>query len=129
MPGEKSDHGTAVRSILAALGGVIATVIFLESQDLIKHTEHKDDYALSQYKAIFIDQRDESSYRLSRKPSNQHAICVEGFLFLRADQNPQMQGLLVDYKNRGVKCLPQTLTGDATPENNTASATEDKPDS
>lgn len=104
MQTEKTQPGTAVRSIVAALAGVIASVVYLESQGLIKHNEHKDDYTLSQYQAIYIDQQEEGQYRLSRKASNQHAHCVNGFLFLRADENPGMQGLLVDYKNRGVKC-------------------------
>lgn len=90
--------------ILSALAGIIATFIFLESQGLLKHSAEKDQFALSQYKAVLIDQQQDSQYRLSHKASHQHARCIEGFLFIQADTNPAMKGLLVDYKNRGIKC-------------------------
>lgn len=95
--------------ILGALIGVVATFVFLESRGLIKHNEHKDDYSLSQYQAIFIDTEKKQQYLLSRKPSNQHARCLDGYLFVRSDDNNAMQGLIVDYKNRGVKCVQEEL--------------------
>lgn len=98
--------------ILGGIVGVVATFVFLESQGLVKHNENKDDYALSQYQAIFIDAESQQQYLLSRKPSNQHARCVDGYLFIRSDDNQAMQGLIVDYKNRGVKCVQKTLAKD-----------------
>lgn len=93
--------------IIGAVLGLIGSAIFFESQGLIKHNDNKDDYALSQYQAIFIDQAEH--YRLSHKASNQHALCIDGYLFIRSDVNQAMQGLIIDYKNRGVKCQPEQL--------------------
>ena len=90
--------------IVAIILTAVATVAVMEWQGMLKHTSNKDDYALSSYKAIFIEKQDDEQYRLSRKPSNQSAQCHDGFLFIQSDANDKMQGLLVDYKNRGVKC-------------------------
>ena len=90
--------------IVAIILTAIATVAAMEWQGMLKHTSNKDDYSLSTYKAIFIEQQADEQYRLSRKPSDQSAQCHDGFLFIQSDSNEKMQGLLVDYKNRGVKC-------------------------
>ncbi len=76
----------------------------LESNGLIQHNKEKDDYPVAEYKAIFIEKHGDSEYRLSHKPSNQTALCNQGYLFIQSDDNDGMQGLLVDYKNRGVRC-------------------------
>lgn len=102
--------------ILSVLAGIVVTFIFLESQGLLKHSAQKEQFALSQYNAILIDQQDDGQYRLSHKASHQHARCIEGFLFIQADTNPAMKGLLVDYKNRGIKCAPSRLNEGATPQ-------------
>ncbi len=90
--------------VIAIFASVLFTIVILEWQGLIRHSENKDDYALSAYKAVLIEQQENAQYLLSRKPSGQSARCIDGYLFIQADGNPAMQGLLVDYKNRGVKC-------------------------
>ena len=105
-----SNDNLALKLVIAIIATVIATVLVMEKQGLIKHSSNKDDFALSQYQAILIEQEQEGQYRLSHKPSNQHARCIEGFLFIQSDSNSAMKGLLVDYKNRGVKCTPTNLT-------------------
>lgn len=90
--------------ILACIASIIATVIMLEKSGKIRHNEDKDAISLSSYQVIFMTPEQEDAYRLSPKPSMQTAHCHEGYLFIGADENPALQGLLVDYKNRGVKC-------------------------
>lgn len=112
-PHSSEAHNNSVsmpKLILAIILTTIATISVLEWQGLLKHSQHKDDFALSSYQAILIDQQQED-YRLSRKPSGQHARCQQGFLFIQSDLNENMQGLLVDYKNRGVKCTPASVEG------------------
>jgi hypothetical protein len=89
---------------------VFVTFITLEMNGLIQHNKQKDDYPVAEYKAIFIESQDDEQYRLSHKASNQTANCNAGYLFITSDDNPKMQGLLVDYKNRGVKCLDNITT-------------------
>ncbi len=109
MSKEKASPNTAVVAIASAVIAVIITFVFLESQGRIKHNDDKADFPVSQYQAILIDQESEDPYRLSRKPSNQTAQCVDGYLLIGADDNKNLLGLVVDYKNRGVKCKLTTL--------------------
>ena len=96
--------------VLAIFITAAFTVGALEWQGMLKHTNNKKDYAVSEYKAVFIEKQSDKQYRLSHKPSNQTAICNGGYLFVTSDVNEGMQGLLVDYKNRGVKCNPDSIS-------------------
>lgn len=88
---------------------ILFTVLILEWQGLIQHSTNKDDYPVAEYKAVFIEKQENKQYRLSHKPSNQTAICNGGYLFITSDVNDGMQGLLVDYKNRGIRCLTENM--------------------
>lgn len=88
--------------IISVVGAVIATVIALEFTGKIKHNEAKDELPVSSYQAILIKKGEE--HLISRKPSNQTAQCIDGYLFIASDDDELMQGLIVDYKNRGVRC-------------------------
>lgn len=101
---EEQDKVKKTTLVLAIFASVIVTVLTLEYNGLIQHNKQKDDYTVAEFKAIFIDKRDDQAYRLSHKPSNQTATCNKGYLFVESDDNDGMQGLIVDYKNRGVKC-------------------------
>ena len=101
---EEQDKVKKSTLVLAIFVTVIVTFFTLEYNGLIQHNEQKGDYPVAEYKAIFIEKREDQSYRLSHKPSNQTAVCHQGYLFIQSDNNDGMQGLLVDYKNRGVKC-------------------------
>jgi hypothetical protein len=90
--------------ILACVASVVASVIFLDRSGKLLHSEDKEVFALSSYQVILMDGQAKATYRLSPKPSGQTATCHSGYLFIAADENPAMQGLLADYKNRGVKC-------------------------
>lgn len=94
--------------VIAIFAAVFTTFFLLEWNGLIQHTDDKDDYPVAEYKAIFIEKQENKQYRLSHKPSNQTAICNGGYLFITSDIDDGMQGLLVDYKNRGVRCIPDT---------------------
>lgn len=88
--------------IISVIGAVIATVTALEFTGKIKHNEAKDELPVSTYQAILIKKGEE--HLISRKPSNQTAQCIDGYLFIESDDDVLMQGLIVDYKNRGVRC-------------------------
>ena len=50
------------------------------------------------------------TFRMSRKPSELHAVCENGYLAIAADVDPSFRGILVDYKNRGVRCIRPSPT-------------------
>lgn len=103
----KQDDKVSKRTlVLAIFASVFITFFTLEWNGLIQHNQKKDDYPVAEYKAVFIEKQENKQYRLSHKPSNQTAICNGGYLFITSDLDNGMQGLLVDYKNRGVRCIP-----------------------
>lgn len=103
---DKVSKRTLVITIFASIG---FTILALEWQGLIQHNAAKEDYPVAEYRAVFIEKQENKLYRLSHKPSNQTAICNGGYLFITSDVNDGMQGLLVDYKNRGVRCLTDKI--------------------
>lgn len=101
------DKVTKRTLVLAVFIAILSTFFFLEWNGLIQHNDKKDDFLVAEYKAVFIEKQENKQYRLSHKPSNQTAICNGGYLFITSDTDNGMQGLLVDYKNRGVRCIQQ----------------------
>ena len=75
-----------VRSlIVTGIAAIIGTVLVLEAAGRIDHTEHKDHVPVGDFKAIHIQPGD--SFRMSRKSSELHAVCENGYLAIAADDN------------------------------------------
>ena len=106
----KNDKVSKRTLVIAIFVSVFATFFMLEWNGLIQHNQNKDDYPVAEYKAIFIEEQEDKLYRLSHKPSNQTAVCNGGYLFITSDAKDGMQGILVDYKNRGVRCIPNQIS-------------------
>jgi hypothetical protein len=100
----KSDTVKTSTVVLIIFATIITTVAALDMNGAIKHSENKTDVPVAGYKVIFIENMDDKSYRLSHKSSDQTAVCNDSYLFVTSDNDPAMQGLLVDYKNRGIRC-------------------------
>lgn len=88
--------------IIAVIATVIATIAVLELTGKVKHNDAKSDYSISSYQAILIKKGEE--HLISRKASEQTSQCINGYLFIQSDSDLTMLGLVVDYKNRGVRC-------------------------
>lgn len=104
MTAEKPDTVKTSTVVLIIFVTIIITVIALDMSGAIKHSENKTDAPIAGYKVVFIENMNDKTYRLSHKPSDQTAVCNDGYLFVTSDNDPAMQGLLVDYKNRGIRC-------------------------
>ena len=101
-----------VRSlILAAVLAVIFTVIALELSGRIKHDSNKDHVPVGDFKAIHI--KPGETFTMSPKSSELHAVCEQGYLAIAADVDPDFRGILVDYKNRGVRCARPDNPGES----------------
>lgn len=97
------EKGYSVRTlIVTAVVAVIGTVLVLEASGRIEHSDNKDHAPVGEFEAIHLKPGEE--FRMSRKPSELHAACVDGYLAIAADVDPSFRGVLVDYKNRGVRC-------------------------
>lgn len=104
-----------VRSlIVTALAAIIGTVLVLEVTGKISHTENKDHVPVGDFQAIHITEGE--TFRMSPKASELHAVCENGYLAIAADVDPSFRGILVDYKNRGVRCRRPSPTGPSVPQ-------------
>jgi len=112
---QKQDSYSIRSLILTAIISVIATVAALEINGKINHWESEDGIPIGDFKAIYIQPGE--TFRMSPKPSNLHAACDNGYLVIVGDNDAEFQGILVDYKKRGVRCtLPELTAAPAAPE-------------
>ncbi|GGY75706.1 hypothetical protein [Marinobacter zhanjiangensis] len=93
--------------IVTAIASIIGTVLVLELSGKISHSDNKDHVPVGQFEAIHITP--DEPFRMSSRLSELHATCENGFLAIAADADPEYRGILVDYKNRGVRCHPMAL--------------------
>lgn len=94
--------------IITAVVAIVGTVLMLEASGRIDHSENKDHMPVGEFEAIHIKPGED--FRMSRKSSELHAACVDGYLAIAADVDPSFRGILVDYKNRGVRCARPSPT-------------------
>lgn len=100
-----------VRSlILVAVLAIIFTVLGLEMSGRIKHDSNKDHVPVGDFKAIHV--KPGETFNMSPKSSELHAVCRQGYLAIAADADPDFLGILVDYKNRGVRCARPESPGE-----------------
>ncbi|WP_166254183.1 kinase [Marinobacter salicampi] len=93
----------SIRSLLAAvLITIIITVITLEMSGRIDHSDDKTNAPVGEFTAIHVKPGED--FRMSSKASELHAVCQNGYLGVAPDVDPTFVGILVDYKNRGVRC-------------------------
>lgn len=98
-----NENRYSVRSlIVTALVAVVGTVLALEASGRIDHSDNKDHVPVGDFQAIHVKPGEE--FRMSRKSSKLHAVCDNGYLAIAADVDPSFRGILVDYKNRGIRC-------------------------
>lgn len=99
----QSEARFTIRSLIAtAIGTIIVTVVVLEASGRIDHSDNKDHVPVGAFEAVHITPGEE--FRMSPKSSELHAVCEQGYLAIAADVDPDFRGILVDYKNRGVRC-------------------------
>lgn len=105
-----------IRSLfVTALVAMIGTVLVLEITGSIRHSDNKDHVPVGDFQAVHVTPGE--SYRMSPKASELHAVCEKGYLAIAADVDPSFRGILVDYKNRGIRCYrPSPTAPSALPE-------------
>lgn len=117
--------------LITAVASIIATVAVLEATGRIEHTRDKARVPVGEFQAIYVGPRED--YRMSPKSSELHAECYNGYLGVGSDTDATLKGVLVDYKDRGIRCamtpreirkeeqqatkpLPEEDSADVTPE-------------
>lgn len=98
----KPPQDPAVKMVFLVMATIALTVLVLEYYGMIKHTQDQGGRILGTFTAHFVTPDD--SFTASAKPSNLHAECVDHWLVIANDADSQLKGLLVDYRNRAVRC-------------------------
>ncbi|MBZ2168519.1 kinase [Marinobacter sp. F4216] len=113
MPEQEAQY--TVRSlILTAVVSIVVTVLVLEASGRIDHSDNKDHVPVGTFEAIHVNP--DQPFRMSHKASELHATCENGYMAIAADVDPSFRGILVDYKNRGVRCYRPSPTAPSVPD-------------
>lgn len=108
----QNEASYTIRSLfVTALVAIVGTVVILELSGRIDHSDNKDHVPVGDFQAIHITEGE--TFRMSPKASELHAVCENGYMAIAADVDPSFRGILVDYKNRGVRCYRPSPTGPA----------------
>ncbi|MDC0661699.1 kinase [Marinobacter sp. SS21] len=100
----QSERRYSVRTLIAAAFiAMVVTVLTLETSGRIDHSGSKTDVPVGEFKAIHLTPGTDG-VRMSPKSSELHAVCEQGYLAIASDVDPAFRAILVDYKNRGVRC-------------------------
>ncbi|HET8849216.1 MAG TPA: kinase [Marinobacter sp.] len=127
-PSDDERRYTARSLILTGLVTIVGTVLVLQATGRITDWDNRDHVPVGEFRAVHILPGE--PFRMSNRPSELHAVCEAGFLAIAADVDPSFRGIVVDYKNRGVRCFrpdpmnPQPSAPDsAAPEKSNGSGT------
>lgn len=91
--------------ILTAVGSVVCTVAALWYYGYVHFAKPEDALLLQDYTMLKTVEGED--YRVSLKPAEQVAQCIDGVLVLFDTQQKGLTGVLVDSKKRAVRCMGQ----------------------
>ncbi|MBS3804022.1 MAG: hypothetical protein KGY54_05695 [Oleiphilaceae bacterium] len=100
--------------LVAVVVTIIVTVLALEMSGRIDHSGDDAGAPIGQFTAAHV-KPGADEIRMSPKPSELHGVCEDGFLAIASDADPNFFGILLDYKNRGVRCGPSSRPSAAAP--------------
>lgn len=89
--------------ILTAVGSVVGTVAVLGYYGYLHVAKPEDALLLAEFTMLKTIPGED--YRLSIKPANQVAHCVDGVVVLFDGQQKGLTGVLVDNQKRAVRCV------------------------
>ncbi|HEY8330602.1 MAG TPA: hypothetical protein VIO83_04660 [Pseudomonas sp.] len=95
--------------ILTAVGSVAATVALLGYYGYLHFAKPEDALLLSEYTMLKTVPGED--YKVSLKPADQVAHCIDGVLVLFDVNQKGLTGVLVDSQKRAVRCM-----GEETPQ-------------
>ena len=97
--------------ILTGIGSVAATVALLGYYGYLHIAKPEDALLLADYTMLKTIPGED--YKVSLKPADQVAHCIDGVLVLFDVNQKGLTGVLVDNKKRAVRCiLPEAVTAE-----------------
>ena len=89
-------------AIVSAFITILVSVGMLEHKGYIQHSTPEDGAVIAEFKLLSLKQGE--ALNVSTKSSGKTAICSDGYLLIRPDNDRNVAGILVDARNRGVNC-------------------------
>lgn len=91
--------------ILTAVGSVVGTVAVLSYYGYVHFAKPQDALLLAEFTMLKTVPGED--YRLSLKPADQTAQCIDGVLVLFDSKQKGLTGVLVDNRKQAVRCAGQ----------------------
>lgn len=89
-------------AIVSAFIAIIVSVFMLESKGYIQHSSPEDAAVIAEFKLLSLKQG--AAQEVSPKSSGKTALCIDGYLLIRPENDKKVAGVLVDSRNRGISC-------------------------
>lgn len=104
-----SDHNeiNKLPLILTAIGTMIATVAVLHVYGYLNFVHEEEGLLVAEFSLVTVGA--EEAGQMRSKPANQVAECVDGVLILHDSRHNGLSGLLVDDRQRIVRCDAQSV--------------------
>lgn len=100
-----SEERNMIPMILTGIASVIGTVAVLWYYGYVHFAKEQDALLLADFTMLKTIPGED--YKVSLKPAEQMAQCIDGVLVLFDTQQKGLTGVLVDDKKRAVRCMGQ----------------------
>nr|WP_286948342.1 hypothetical protein [Pseudomonas sp. UBA6718] len=104
-----SEERNAIPLILTGIASIIGTIAVLWYYGYVHFAKEEDALLLADF--TMLKTVPGQDYKVSLKPANQVAHCIDGVLVLFDTQQKGLTGVLVDSKKQAVRCM-----GEETPQ-------------
>lgn len=93
--------------ILTAMGTVLFTVVVLHLYGYLNFARDQDSRLVAEFGLVTVGSQEAGQLR--SRPADQVAECVDGVLVLHDSRHNGLSGLLVDQRQRVVRCDAQSV--------------------
>ncbi|MWV12888.1 hypothetical protein F3I62_12355 [Pseudomonas sp. R-28-1W-6] len=98
-----SEERNAIPLILTGIASIVGTIAVLWFYGYLHFAKEEDALLLAEFTMLKTIPGED--YKLSVKPANQVAHCIDGVLVLFDTQQKGLTGVLVDDKKQAVRCM------------------------
>ncbi|MBD9423902.1 hypothetical protein IB232_01080 [Pseudomonas sp. PDM15] len=100
-----SEERNAIPLILTGIASIVGTIGVLWYYGYVHFAKQEDALLLAEFTMLKTVAGED--YKVSLKPANQVAQCIDGVLVLFDTQQKGLTGVLVDDKKQAVRCMGQ----------------------
>ncbi len=93
--------------ILTAMTTVLVTVMILHFYGYLNYAREEEGLLVAEFSLVTVGS--EEAGQLRSRPANQVAECVDGILVLHDARHNALSGILVDERQRVVRCTAQSV--------------------